>query len=160
MFACMWVHVIYVCAMHGCIVYVCMCLCVGACYECAMYVCVCCVCIHVCLCVGAWWKGTTSLSTLLVKDLSGEVEHSSTASLATQHAPELYCVLRLYTGLKRDYHNQHWGNPRNPTSSHHTWLTDLCHLPDQYLGDFSWINFSCSRKLAMWGDSRIVCYTE
>ena len=68
-----------------------------------LYMCV--LCMYVCLCVGAYGKSTLqSLSTLLMKGLSGEVELSTAASLATQHAPGLSCVLGLYTELKVDYH--------------------------------------------------------
>ena len=51
---------------------------------------------------GCMWK--ESFSTLLAKGLSGEVELSNTASVATHHAPELSCVFSLCTELKVDYH--------------------------------------------------------
>ena len=68
-------------------------------YVLCMYV----LCMYAYLLVcGCMWK--ESFSTLLEKGLSGEVELSNTASLATHHAPELSCVLSLCTGLKVDHH--------------------------------------------------------
>ena len=68
-------------------------------YVLCMYV----LCMYAYLLVcGCMWK--ESFSTLLEKGLSGEVELSNTASVATHHAPELSSVLSLCTGLKVDYH--------------------------------------------------------
>ena len=123
-------------------------------YVLCMYV----LCMYAYLLVcGCMWK--ESFSTLLEKGLSGEVELSNTASLATHHAPELSCVLSLYTGLKVDYHTclalkYFW---RSHLQSSHLGDSALSNKspPGPYIWDISWNNFSC-----LWKVSNVRCLMD
>lgn len=124
-----------------------------------MYVCVvlcmCVLCMYACLLLYG------CMCTLLAKGFSGEVELSNTASLAINHTWEISCVLSLFTGLKIDNHThlelkKFWRSQLQSSHLDDSALSTKSN-PSSYIWVFSWINFSHSSKLAMWG-FRCFCY--
>lgn len=151
------------CRVCVCFVHMHVCSYVGACYLCLCCAWVYCVCMHVLVC-GCMVKRDLFTLHLIGEGSfrwSGRFHYSQSGYPACSRA--FLCPRTI-----------HWieGRLSYPPSIEVIleippsviilgWLIYvLSHIPAQYLGDFSWINFSCSRKLAMWGDSRIVCYTE
>lgn len=164
MFACVWMHVRYVLGM--CVLCTYACLLVRGCMLCMYCVCMSVLCMYACLLVCGFMV-KRDLFTLHLID-KGSLRWSGTFHYTQSGYP---AFSRAFLG-PQTVHCIEGRLPYPPCVEvileipppvHHTWLTVIyvsSHLLGQYLWDFSWINFSCSRELIMWGDRCIICSTE